>query len=170
MAQESLREAEGIQQKHIEQSIQLLSLFGRHRIRYEISDLYEAYFAYLLIPSLTLIGVYLLLYYGLFSSAIPESLSFTFVLLSMVVFMLWVYLCSSDPGRTIDRFGYLTRVEGLNRRCRENYQESIEGKRVVNQSLCASCEIERPNRCKHCSKCDVCIMRLDHHCVDWVIL
>lgn len=165
LAHDSLQEAEGLRKKNIEQSIHLLSLFGSHRIQYEASDLYDAYFAYLLIPSLALIGLYLLLYFGLFTAPISSFISQSFISLCMAVILVWMFLCSSDPGRTVDSHGYLTRVKGLNPHCRQAYQDSIHGKRIVSQSLCATCEIERPTRCKHCSKCDVCIMRLDHHCI-----
>lgn len=145
-------------------------MFNKHRIQYEINDLYDGYFAYLLIPSVTLIGLFLFINYGVFTSAIPTGVSSTFLFLSIMVFMMWVFLCSSDPGRVITPAGYLSRIEGLDRRCREHYRESVEGKRIVNQSLCATCEIERPNRCKHCSKCNVCVMRMDHHCtiIVWI--
>lgn len=35
---------------------------------------------------------------------------------------------------------------------------------------CSTCRVVRPPRAGHCRICGVCVLRLDHHCVWWVLL
>jgi hypothetical protein len=35
----------------------------------------------------------------------------------------------------------------------------------VEWTVCQKCNITRPPRCRHCSKCNRCILQFDHHCV-----
>ena len=35
---------------------------------------------------------------------------------------------------------------------------------------CPACRLARPPRAGHCRICGVCVRRLDHHCVWWVLL
>ena len=39
---------------------------------------------------------------------------------------------------------------------------------VCDDFYCVQCEVHRPPRCHHCSKCQECVMLMDHHwCVIW---
>lgn len=31
-------------------------------------------------------------------------------------------------------------------------------------SKCTVCKLDRPRRCRHCSKCGTCVLKMDHHC------
>lgn len=31
-------------------------------------------------------------------------------------------------------------------------------------SKCTVCKLDRPQRCKHCTKCGTCVLKMDHHC------
>lgn len=44
--------------------------------------------------------------------------------------------------------------------------EPSEGRR---SDWCAACRVARPPRAGHCRICGVCVRRLDHHCVWWVL-
>ncbi|XP_043931685.1 palmitoyltransferase ZDHHC4 isoform X2 [Protopterus annectens] len=81
------------------------------------------------------------------------SLSIPYVLL-MVKMIFFVMCCVKDPGTvTKSSQGFpLYSYDGV------IYQEGIK---------CATCNLIKPARSKHCRLCNRCIHRFDHHCV-WV--
>lgn len=43
-------------------------------------------------------------------------------------------------------------------------KRSITSKRDGRFRLCRTCHVWKPDRCHHCSACDRCILKMDHHC------
>lgn len=43
-------------------------------------------------------------------------------------------------------------------------QRSITIKRDGRFRVCRTCHVWKPDRCHHCSRCDRCILKMDHHC------
>ncbi len=148
----------------IEATYALLNKFSHHRIRYEIEDLIDRYLAFLFVPLLSIVALILLSEVGLFSGIVSASVLETFFILAVITLLLWVYLCGSDPGSVLDGHQNLKHYWFLNADLKHSYEEIMDGTRLMTHTICPTCEIERPNRCKHCLKCDDCIYRMDHHC------
>ena len=67
----------------------------------------------------------------------------------------------TDPG-IIPRNPFMDDAEAA---LQANSTRSIEIKGVTVQlKWCTTCHIWRPPRASHCSECDVCVERFDHHC------
>ena len=116
------------------------------------------------VPTLALMALVLLGEVGLFNGVIPAAPIEAFFILAVLTLLLWLYLCGSDPGTVLDGRQNLKPYSFNNTDLRRNYVEIMEGSKLMVTSVCPTCEIERPNRCKHCIKCDACVYRMDHHC------
>lgn len=150
--------------KKIHEGYNLLYQFTHHRIRYEFNDFVEHYLAFLFVPTLSLIAFLLLARVGLFNRIIPASTLEWFFIIAISTLMLWIYLCASDPGYVLDGHHRLKPYPFLNSDLKRSYKDIMEGQKIMLTTICPTCEIERPNRCKHCIKCGDCIYRMDHHC------
>ena len=49
------------------------------------------------------------------------------------------------------------------KKAKERYP--FDGVMFVEDNMCRTCKIEKPARSKHCTVCDVCVEKFDHHCV-----
>ncbi|KAK1680630.1 hypothetical protein QYE76_041478 [Lolium multiflorum] len=73
----------------------------------------------------------------------------------LLAMMLWCYLMVvfTDPGSVPQNW----------RRAAEEDEEQGHTPRY-----CSRCQNGKPPRCHHCSVCDRCVLKMDHHCV-WVV-
>eukprot|EP01053_Blabericola_migrator_P000118 Blabericola_migrator_1__117@NODE_102_length_14292_cov_312_776380_g90_i0_p4_GENE_NODE_102_length_14292_cov_312_776380_g90_i0NODE_102_length_14292_cov_312_776380_g90_i0_p4_ORF_typecomplete_len526_score47_25DHHC/PF01529_20/6_5e02DHHC/PF01529_20/1_3e41FlhE/PF06366_13/0_35Pho86/PF11124_8/1_57tm_7/PF08395_12/7e027tm_7/PF08395_12/0_049Cornichon/PF03311_14/1_8e04Cornichon/PF03311_14/0_27_NODE_102_length_14292_cov_312_776380_g90_i049976574 len=93
------------------------------------------------------------------------------VVIELVVMTLFIRTAFSDPGivpREVDLWGEDT--PWLNQLMPKNppkHQDIVIHGHLFKMKYCASCNFYRPPRCVHCSVCDNCVDKFDHHC-PWV--
>ena len=107
---EPLQTSYGLTLTKLQKTYRLLSLFQHHRVLYEWYDFIEYYLAFLLIPTLAVIGIFAMAEIGLFSSPIFHPFSDYLFLLFISIITLWLYLCVADPGRVVDSRGNLVNL------------------------------------------------------------
>jgi len=73
-------------------------------------------------------------------------------------FTTYYYACVTEPGiitkDTAKAFG-------------KRYERFFDGNLYERKNNCKSCDFDKPARSKHCSVCNHCVARFDHHCI-WI--
>lgn len=78
----------------------------------------------------------------------------------------------TDPGTIPDAKGWELRTEGEDSQADDEKKggamvELLEKKHTGERRHCKWCLKYKPDRCHHCRICNICILRMDHHC-PWV--
>ncbi|KJE97458.1 hypothetical protein CAOG_07314 [Capsaspora owczarzaki ATCC 30864] len=68
---------------------------------------------------------------------------------------------------TVSGTGWRRIVDSMERHHVERVDPFFKTLRPIGERYCFKCEIVRPDRCHHCSLCQRCMLKMDHHC-PWV--
>ncbi|KAB1202362.1 putative protein S-acyltransferase 17 [Morella rubra] len=87
---------------------------------------------------------------------LSEVHKYTSLLAVVVGFLLFLLTSFSDPG--------IVKAENVSRYMSAYPYDNI----IYSEKECTTCKIPKPARSKHCSVCDRCVARFDHHC-GWMV-
>lgn len=124
-------------------------------------------FLFILVPGL-LFQIYPGAYFWAnYTAGIP-----LFAALLNILSLIWlVTTVFSDPGIMPRQPDYRDRFDPATQSLRvkqpPRFQDVVLHGYPIRLKFCATCNIYRPPRCTHCSVCDNCVERFDHHC-PWV--
>ena len=99
---------------------------------------------------LALVLSYILFNYEYFFRQNNISVLF-YIILFLYLMAMWSYFAAAftDPGRVPSFYGV--------------YSQHLEGER----KYCLICHNFKPERAHHCSRCQQCVLNMDHHC-PWI--
>jgi hypothetical protein len=86
----------------------------------------------------------------------------------MCWFEFWVFVSlyraiTTSPGTIPDANEWFLHDEALE----EQEDRTLERRQDGNLRFCVTCSKVKPDRCHHCRLCDVCVLKMDHHC-PWI--
>ena len=79
----------------------------------------------------------------------------------LACFCFWVYYkaCAVGPGEV---------TKQNMQQMAEKYEKYYDGILYKKKNECKTCKLVKPARSKHCSICQMCVSKYDHHCVWYV--
>jgi len=136
-------------------------LYGENRVWCKKCCISGNKFYYMLIAFISYTLPYILLIAILFDTKSKSSYLFTKIF-STILYIIELYATMrggcSDPGILPKQYsGYVIKA-------RTERRFVIRG-HLLNLNYCPTCDIFRPPRTSHCSKCNNCVQKFDHHCL-----
>lgn len=90
----------------------------------------------------------------------------------LLIMLLWSYftVVSKDPGSVPENWRAVLPEEALETGSSLNDRSDcvVATDGLDRRAFCNHCENGKPPRCHHCSVCQRCVLKMDHHCV-WVV-
>ncbi|KAI5564843.1 hypothetical protein POPTR_014G104000v4 [Populus trichocarpa] len=90
----------------------------------------------------------------------------------LLIMLLWSYftVLSKDPGSVPENWRAVLPEEALETGSSLNDRSDcvVATDGLDRRAFCNHCENGKPPRCHHCSVCQRCVLKMDHHCV-WVV-
>ncbi|KAH8488882.1 hypothetical protein H0E87_024492 [Populus deltoides] len=90
----------------------------------------------------------------------------------LLIMLLWSYftVVSKDPGSVPENWRAVLPEEALETGSSLNDRSDcvVAADGLDRRAFCNHCQNGKPPRCHHCSVCQRCVLKMDHHCV-WVV-
>ena len=88
----------------------------------------------------------------------------SYIMISIHIFFFIIIIFSTLKGGCTDP-GIIPRQPGTNISFRSKNPNVVINGSLMKLNHCISCSIYKPPRTSHCTKCDNCCQRFDHHCL-----
>lgn len=128
--------------------------------------LYSLYPIYILYINFIFIGLFIL-DNKVFSDVTVLVFFVIFNILQTFTMIYYILIFTSDTKSTQDIFPMAT--DSKEKREYSNLNpfiaQTLEQKSIEKTLCCEVCQTYKPPRCHHCSKCNKCFLKMDHHCI-----